>query len=427
MICRARMFKAKSLAKLAPLTRAYASLAPVATTANGIKIAALDTESPLASLSLVINAGSRFETADTAGSAHYLKAFGFRNTQTRTGFRTVREAELNGATLTAEATRENITYTIRCFKDAVPYFVDVLADIATATKFTEHEFREINKLVEFESLRARSDPVTRVIEGVHQAAFRSGLGNSLFALPSAVATGDAVRQYAQNALSGRIAIVGTGVSAQALSELVGQSQFSVLSSQPLPTPQAKFTGGTQQIYEAASPLSYYALAFAAEPQAASVLAHLLGAQKRMKWSTGASPLAKLAATEGFNVEAFSYAYSDAGLVGVLVSAPTGQIKDAVEKVAKSIQSHVAKPGNEAAERAVAAAKVDIAGELATLRGTQTMLTQAALGQKNVVTLESVDQAAEKLSEAASKTFQSKPVAASVGLSQTTPYVDTLGF
>ncbi|KAJ2723138.1 ubiquinol-cytochrome c reductase core subunit 1 [Coemansia sp. Benny D115] len=430
------MFQPKAFAKLAaPLaSRTYASVAsaPVVSAANGIKVAAVagSADSPLASVSLVINAGSRFETASTSGAAHYLKTFGFRNTQTRTSFRTVREAELNGATLTAEATRENITYTVQCFKEAVPYFVEVLGDIAAATRFTEHEFSEVSRLVAFESLSARLDPVTRALDGVHQAAFRSGLGNSLYALESSpVSTGDAVRQYAQAALApSRVAIVATGVDAQQLANLVESSRLSALvsSSSVLSTTAAKFNGGAQQIYDSAAPVSHYALAFSTEPAAAQPLAALLGAQSRTKWTTGVSPLAKLSAAEGFGVAPFSFAYSDAGLVGVLVSAPNTSIKAAVEKVAATIQKDIAAAAPEAVQRATAATRLDVAEALATQKGQIRALSNIAFGQ-SAATLESVDEAATKLSSDAARVFKSKPVAVSIGLSQETAYVDTLGF
>ncbi|KAJ1946942.1 ubiquinol-cytochrome c reductase core subunit 1 [Kickxella alabastrina] len=430
------MFQSKVAAKIvAPIaSRAYASVAsaPVVSTANGIKVAAVsgNSDSALASVSLVINAGSRFETSESAGAAHYLKAFGFRNTQTRTSFRTVREAELNGATLTAETTRENITYTVQCFKEAVPYFVEVLGDIAAATKFAEHEFKDVAQLVSFESLSARSDPMSRALDGVHQAAFRSGLGNSLYALESSpVSSGDAVRQYAQSALApGRIAIVATGVDAQELANLVSSSRLSslVTPASALSSPAASFTGGVQQIYDSASPVSHYALAFASEPASAQSLAALLGAQSRIKWTSGVLPLAKLAATDGFGIAPFSFAYSDAGLVGVVVSAPNTRIKAAVEKVAATIQREIVSASGEAIQRAAAAARVDVAESLATQQGQIRALSNIALGQ-TAATLESVDDAATKLSSAAARVFKSKPVAVSIGLSQNTPYVDTLGF
>ncbi|KAJ2024413.1 ubiquinol-cytochrome c reductase core subunit 1 [Coemansia sp. S85] len=428
------MLCSKALSKLTAV-RAYASASGVAptvlSTANGIKVAAIEgqPDSPLASISLVINHGSRFETASTSGAAHYLKAFGFRNTQERTSFRTVREAELNGATLTASATRENITYTVQCFRDALPYFVDILGDIAAATKFSEHEFRDIAKLVKFESLGARENPVARVLDGVHQAAFRGGLGNSLYALDSSpVQTGDAVREYAASAMqSGRLAVVATGVDAPTLAALVAESKLAGLTSGTAAAAdaKAKFTGGGHQIYESAAPVSYYALAFGSEPSAAPVLASLLGAQRRLKWGAGASPLAKLAFAEGFSAESFSFSYSDAALVGVLVSAPSAQIQAAVEKVAEVVKSSVAKAEPEAVARAVAAARLDVAEAQATQQGVIRELSMLALGQGPAASLESVDGAA--LSQVAAKVFSAKPVAASIGLSQTTAYVDTLGF
>ncbi|KAF8961345.1 hypothetical protein BGZ52_012410, partial [Haplosporangium bisporale] len=51
----------------------------VSKTSNGVKIAALDESSPTASVSLVINAGSRFEPKDKAGIAHFVKNYGFKH------------------------------------------------------------------------------------------------------------------------------------------------------------------------------------------------------------------------------------------------------------------------------------------------------------------------------------------------------------
>ncbi|KAJ2780641.1 ubiquinol-cytochrome c reductase core subunit 1 [Coemansia javaensis] len=416
--------------------RAYATAAAgvsMASTANGIRVAASEAggRAGLASVSLVVNAGARFETAASAGAAHFLKAFGFRNTQERTSFRTIREAELNGATLTAEATRENITYRVQCFADALPYFVHVLAEVATATKFAEHEFRDVARTVRLEALTARADPVALALGGVHQAAFRCGLGNALHApVGSPVATSDAVRQYAHVALAaGRVAVVGTGISADALAKLVGESRLAELPQAPAAAggdqpAAASFVGGTQQMYETAGPVAHYALAFGCEPRSAHALAALLGTQRRLKWSGGVSPLARLAAAEGFSADAFSFAYSDAGLVGVLVAAPASQIKAAVQKTAAVIQRDLAKPAPDAVQRAVAAAAVDADDALATHAGQLRVLEAAALGQAGAAPAH-VDAAA--LGAAAAAAFGSRPVAAAVALPQATAYVDTLGF
>ncbi|KAJ2156038.1 ubiquinol-cytochrome c reductase core subunit 1 [Coemansia sp. RSA 552] len=412
------------------LSRGYATVSKIVTTPGGVKVAtAGGSESPLASVSLVLNAGSRFEGVETAGAAHYLKAFGFRNTGARTSFRTIREAELNGATLHAEATRENVTFSVRCFKEAVPYFVEVLGDVAAGTKFTEHEFRDVDRLVKFETLSARANPVTRVLEGVHQAAFRQGLGNSLYAPDaSPITTGDAVRQYAERALNGRVALVGTGIEAEELSKLAAASRLGALGSNAASaaatSAAAQFVGGGQQVYETAGDVAHYALAFSCAPEQAALLRGLLGGGRRVKWGQGVAPLAQLAAREGFSAEPFACTYSDAGLVGVVVEARATQLRDAVQKVAAAIQRDVARPQTDAVQRAVAAARLDAADALATGPGAVRSLAQIALGQ---AAPDAVDSAASSLAATASSVFASKPVAASVGLSQSTPYVDTLGF
>ncbi|KAJ2849178.1 ubiquinol-cytochrome c reductase core subunit 1 [Coemansia brasiliensis] len=414
--------------------RGYASAAsaPSVMNVNGIRVAGASASSSeqLASLALVVNAGSRFETVENAGAAHFLKAFGFRDTQPRTSFRTIREAELNGATLTAEATRENIVFRVQCFRDAVPYFVDVLSQVAAGTKYAEHEFRAVERVVQLEAASAQAHAETRVLEAVHQAAFRGGLGNALYVPEgSPVNSAESVQAYARSAFArDRVAVVGTGIEAEELSQLVAASKLAELpASTGFPGVQStSFAGGSQKVIESAAPVSHYALAFACAPEEAPVLARLLGTQRRAKWNVGAAPLAQAAAEDGFAADAFSFAYSDAALVGVLVSAPAARLRAAVERVAQTIQKSVARPSADSVQRAAAAAQVDAADQMATQEGAARVLTQVALGQP-AATLEAVEQAASKLSASAQSVFASKPVAASVSLSQATPYVDTLGF
>ncbi|KAJ2478883.1 ubiquinol-cytochrome c reductase core subunit 1, partial [Coemansia sp. RSA 2052] len=142
---------------------------------------------------------------------------------------------------------------------------------------------------------------------------------------------------------------------------------------------------------------------------------------------GAGPLAKLAFSEGFSVESFSFAYSDAALVGVLVSAPSTLIKTAVEKVATIVQSDVAKASSESVLRAVAATRLDAADAQDTQSGVIRELSKLALGLGPLYTMETVDSVGAGLATTAANVFGAKPVAASIGLSQTTAYVDTLGF
>ncbi|KAF9091955.1 ubiquinol-cytochrome c reductase core subunit 1, partial [Mortierella sp. GBA35] len=150
----------------------------VSKTSNGVKVAAFDESSPTASVSLVINAGARFEPKDKAGIAHFVKNFGFKNNGKRSAFRIARETELVGGVLSANLGRESVTFTAECLKEDVPYFVEVFGDLVAQTKFAEHEFHGVANEVAAEATVAETSPEITVIEAAHNAAFRHGLGNS---------------------------------------------------------------------------------------------------------------------------------------------------------------------------------------------------------------------------------------------------------
>ncbi|KAJ2381147.1 ubiquinol-cytochrome c reductase core subunit 1, partial [Coemansia sp. RSA 2603] len=224
----------------------------------------------------------------------------------------------------------------------------------------------------------------------------------------------------------RVAVVATGVDAQQLARLIGDSALGSLPSKSSVTsPATQLTGGAHVVYESAAPLAHYALAFPCDtPQAVRPLAALLGASSRVKWGAGTeASLAHVASSKGFGVAPFAFAYSDAGLVGVVVSAARGQIGSAVRAVAESIQKHVAQPNDAQVGRAVAQASLDAAQQDATVAGQIEGLARAAFAHKQGGVLE----AAHVKSLAKSVFSAGKPVAASVGLPQDTPYVDTLGF
>ncbi|KAJ1675852.1 ubiquinol-cytochrome c reductase core subunit 1 [Spiromyces aspiralis] len=403
---------------------------------NDVKVAATEShhdDSLTATVSLVVNAGSRFETVETTGAAHFLKNWAFRNTVPRTSFRTIREAELQGATLYSEATREHIIYTVECFKQDVPFFVEVLGDVATATKYAQHEFDQIAKQVHIESASARASPVLRVIDDLHSAAFRSGLGNSLYAPPSSpIANSEQVKAYAESAFTApRVAIIGTGIGAQALTSIVSSSSaFSSLASAasaPAPSP-AKFFGGQSKHADVASSVFHYALGFEAprDPATAKVLAELLGTGPRTKWGQGLSPLAQLSSKVGAQIEAFSITHSDTGLVGVIIAAPAEKITDVAKQTVEEIKKFASGTLSESElQRAVASARLQLAIESESRSGVRHALIRESFSQKAATNFDALN--TQSVSQALGSLLKSKPSAASFGNALAAPYLDTIGF
>ncbi|KAI8868877.1 LuxS/MPP-like metallohydrolase [Ramicandelaber brevisporus] len=427
---------ASSSAALSP------ALETLSATPSGVKIASIEGPAPAASVSLVVRAGSRFEAAGNnkeQGAAHYLKAFGFKNTKARSAFRVTREAELQGGSLSATLSRDAIVYTAECLREDVPYFASVLADIAQETRFAPHEFTQLREFVHFEAQAAKAEPLTAIVDAAHKVAFRTGLGNSLFVSPeNDHVTLDSLMAYAERAFNpANVALIGTGVAhselTAAASAAFGEAFAAKKAAAAVAEASAKYHGGQLNI-ERDVDVAQYLLAFptgAASPEAVRVLAALLGGETHVKWGAAQTPLGAAAekAGPGASIGAFALPSNGAGLLAVHVTATPAKIADAVRAAASQIASFAS--GSVAASqlrRAINAARVE-AGDIGTQRqGQIEHLTARVSGAQKATIAESVA-ALESVSAAdvaalAKSAFSSKPTA--VGYGYNLPYADTLG-
>jgi ubiquinol-cytochrome c reductase core subunit 2 len=181
-----------------------------------------------------VKAGSRFETKP--GVAHALKNFAFKDTATRSALRTVREAELYGGVLSSTLGREHLALTAEFLPGDEAYFVEVLANVISSTKFTPHEFNEsVSPSVQSESAAASTDPVTQAIDLAHSIAFRSGLGSSLLASPHSHVTLEDVKSFASSVFNkDNIVVLGTGIDSAVLSKLVKRTSRAIPPPPRLP-------------------------------------------------------------------------------------------------------------------------------------------------------------------------------------------------
>ncbi|KAG0050930.1 ubiquinol-cytochrome c reductase core subunit 1 [Gryganskiella cystojenkinii] len=410
----------------------------VAKTNNGIKIAALDESSPTASVSLVINAGSRFEPKDKAGIAHFVKNFGFKNNGKRSAFRIARETELVGGVLTSNLGRESVTFTAECLKEDVPYFVEVFGDLVAQTKFADHEFHAVANEVAAEASLAESSPEVAVVEALHNAAFRNGLGNSVYAAPYAdISTEDLKKFAADNFVANKISLVATGVSEAELKSLVDEAFSHVAAGSAAKTEAAKYYGGDVRV-GANTPAGHVAVAFqgaaAGTPDfyTAQVLRSLLGGDRFVKWSTaGVSPLSAAAGKigHGAQISAFNFGYSDAGLFGVYAQADHKNIAEAAKAAVASLKAASKSVSAEEFKRALAQAKFETAARYESRASTTELLaSQAIQGQKVSVSesLAAFDKVhAADVSKFAAKLLSSKPTTVVLGKTSELPFGDAL--
>jgi len=354
--------------ELAPLARKAVS---ESTTAGGVKVATYDEHGPVSSVTVIVKAGPRYETADAPGVSQLLKNLAVRYTKDTPTVRAVRETELRGNTLYATLDREHLALTAEFLRDDVVDVVPTLVSQVVNTRLQPWELLDARKTTVVESAGAAADPEVRIFDALHQAAFRSGLGNAT--VPTTPAVGSITRAHirdflAKNVSPANIAVVGTSVSHEDLTSLVSDAlkgaQF-LGSSQSATSSPSKYHGGEVRIEAGPKGTNHYVVAFPSATHASPdyhaslVLRGILGTASRVKWGTP-SGTAGLLASAGSNakVAAFNAVYSDAGLLGFHVQGAGDDVRSAASKAYAALKQAASGVADDALARGKKTAIVD---------------------------------------------------------------------
>ncbi|CAH1431485.1 probable mitochondrial-processing peptidase subunit beta, mitochondrial [Lactuca sativa] len=331
----------------------------VTTLPNGLRVA---TESNLASqtatVGVWIDAGSRFETEENNGVAHFLEHMIFKGTSKRSVRDLEEEIENMGGHLNAYTSREQTTYYAKVMGGDVPKALDILSDILQNSTFDE---RLINRergviLREMEEVGAQTEEV--IFDHLHATAFQyTPLGRTI--LGPAENIQKITKKDIQDYISTHYAAHRMVISASGAvkhEELVDQvkSMFTKLSANPMTTTQlvakepAIFTGSEVRMRDDDMPLAQFAVAFNGaswtDPDsiALMVIQAMLGSWNK---SAGAgkhmgSQLAQLVGISELaeSMMAFNTNYKDTGLFGVYAVAKP----DCLDDLAFAIMQEISK-------------------------------------------------------------------------------------
>ncbi|EJT52726.1 peptidase M16 [Trichosporon asahii var. asahii CBS 2479] len=418
-------------ARAAPaLRRSYATAAgPVE--AAGVKVLGIENglRPATSSVTIVVKGGSRYEPA--VGTAHVLKNFAFKTTAEGSALKNVRKTELYGGVLSSGLGREHL------YLNAENVFVPLLASVLSSTQFLPWEYSElVLPNVQGEAQAAAACPIAAGIDAAHAVAFRRGLGNSIYASPNSPVTLDNVKQFAQAAFAkNNIAVIGQGISTEALASAVQQSFGSgSAAGGNLSTSPSQYFGGEERLpldtHSNPSAKPTLVIAYGqqgAETPELAVLPHLLGGESALKWVPGTSPLSKAAAkVPGAQVRSFTTGYSDAALFNIVIQAPTNEgVRSVAQEVAQAIKA-TSNISEEEFSRAIAKARFAEATKLDTAESLIVSTANAVLaGQApKPHALESLS--ASAVSKAAGELFKAKPTVVAIGNTHVLPYADELG-
>ncbi|TYI54546.1 hypothetical protein E1A91_D11G082400v1 [Gossypium mustelinum] len=320
----------------------------IKTLPNGLRVATESTlSSRTATVGVWIDAGSRFETEETNGTAHFLEHMIFKGTERRSARDLEEEIENMGGHLNAYTSREQTTYYAKVMDKDVFKALDILADILQNSKFEEHRIRRERDVIlrEMEEVEGQTEEV--IFDHLHSTAFQyTPLGRTILGPADNVKTitkGHLLNYIQTHYTAPRMVIAASGAVKH--EEIVEQVEklFTKLSSDPATASQlvvkepATFTGSEVRMINDDIPLAQFAVAFEGaswtDPDsiALMVMQAMLGS-----WSKNAGGGkhmgSELAQRVGINeiaesMMAFNTNYKDTGLFGVYAVAKPDCLDD----------------------------------------------------------------------------------------------------
>lgn len=304
---------------------------------TGLVVSSVNNLSPISKVSIFVEGGSRHETYANRGATHFLRSSSYLTTKGASSFRIVRGIGDVGGKLHVSSGREHMIYSVDCLTDKVETLMEYLVNVTTAQEFRIWELATVRARVRLEKALAFQSPQIGLVENLHNVAYKNALQNSIFCPADMVdrITPTMIQEFVQNHFtSGRIALVGIGVSHADLKQL-GEQFLNVRGGRGSPIAQAKYRGGevrqqTSGEYVHAAVVVESAPVGTVESKAFLLLQHVLGMGPNLPWGHSAGRLWHAVAKEtaqSFAVSSLNFAYSDSGLFGIYsVCAPTAATK-----------------------------------------------------------------------------------------------------
>ncbi|XP_013190871.1 cytochrome b-c1 complex subunit 2, mitochondrial [Amyelois transitella] len=328
------------------MKRGYAQAAPARSETiqtsvlpNKTFIAGVDTNSPVARVTVAFRAGSRYEPQTELGVSHVLRSAAGLTTGCASSFIIARKLAQIGASVSASGDREFVYYTLEATQDNLQDAVEILASLISRQEFRPWELSDNVPRLKYEL--AALYPQVRAVDLLHKAAYRRGLGNSLFISPKRIGkiSSESLQHFAgANLTAARCAVVVVGDNQDKAALVANCLQLTGLGEESK-AEGSKYYGGELR-KEMGGDLAHVAIALQGAPAsspaslALAVAAKALGNGPVTKWGADNSVLAKAIGNIGpFAAAGFNVSYSDSGLFGAVLSVPKDEANCAVKAVA----------------------------------------------------------------------------------------------
>ncbi|XP_058797790.1 mitochondrial-processing peptidase subunit beta [Phymastichus coffea] len=340
----------RSTAAASSLKEALINQPPTKTTTldNGMRIATEDSGAATATVGLWIDAGSRYETDENNGVAHFMEHMAFKGTAKRSQTDLELEIENMGAHLNAYTSREQTVFYAKCLAQDVPKAVEILSDIIQNSKLGENEIERERGVILREMQEVETNLQEVVFDHLHSVAYQgTPLGRTILGPTENIKSinrNDLVNYVKNNYGPPRFVLAGAGgVDHQQLVQLAeqhfGQMKGPIYDKIPDLDLPCRYTGSEIRVRDDSMPLAHVAIAVEgagwkeADNIPLMVANTLMGAWDRSQGggSNTATNLARIAASGELchSFQSFNTCYKDTGLWGVYFICEPMQIEDMV--------------------------------------------------------------------------------------------------
>uniref|UniRef100_H2ZL90 Mitochondrial-processing peptidase subunit beta n=1 Tax=Ciona savignyi TaxID=51511 RepID=H2ZL90_CIOSA len=320
--------------------------------ANGLRVASEDSGISTCTVGLWIDAGSRYETNENNGTAHFLEHMAFKGTANRSQLDLELEVENMGAHLNAYTSREQTVYYAKAFSKDLPRAVEILSDIIQNSTLGEAEIERERGVIlrEMEEIEQNQQEV--VFDYLHSTAYQgTSLGLTILG-PSEnikkINRDDLVKYIKQHYNPSRMVLAAAGgVEHDKLVNLAKEFFGTTVSNDsyeatPLKLAPCTFTGSDLRHRNDHMPYVHVAMAVEGvgweHPDTIPLMVanQIIGSWDRSS-TNGAhfpNPLVRRMAREGLCVsfQSFNTLYTDTGLWGIYFVSDNENIYDCTIRV-----------------------------------------------------------------------------------------------
>ncbi|KAK9502582.1 hypothetical protein O3M35_011330 [Rhynocoris fuscipes] len=316
------------------------------TLSNKIVVASYDSPVPgLCKVAVAVRAGSRYESHDNLGVSHVLRSSAGLSTKHATHFAISKNLQQIGATLSATSDRETIVYMLETTVDNLDCGLQYLKYSICGQEFRPWELSDNLPRLKYEL--AIVPPEVKVLDMIHKAAYRSELGNPLFAKKDRISkiSAETLQQFVTcNFLSSRTSVAGIGVDHEVLKSFAEGLDYPTHEGETACSP---YHGGEVR-KEKNLPFVHSIIAAEScglnkkDVFAFAVLRYALGAGSNVSSGIGCSPLSRVLGNSlgPVSARAISISHSDTGLFGVYIKCVPEDAVNAVPAVIKALKSGV---------------------------------------------------------------------------------------